>query len=156
MQVTSPTTLGNPDESDATTLREAPNKSLPPARKKMDELMGKGDSSGQPGLAGPEGASPLVQSMMAVKGFEMAARQAVAANPDLSPMMAQILMHAKQSILSGVASLATGGASGAQIPPPGLSMGGAPPPGAPPPVGGAAVPPVPVPPAQPTQLIPPQ
>ena len=122
LSVSSP---GMPDRASGERLEgppPLPPQASRPAEKHMRDLMSKHNRSG---LSGPDAANPFVRKMAASAQIEQGISQVVAADPSLSPIMAQILQAAQAAILG---SLTGGGGAPAPVspvlPPPG--MGAAP------------------------------
>lgn len=145
LSVTSPGLSEREAGQRLTSAPPLPPDSERPARKHMDELMKKHSSDRNDPDMGMESANPFVRKMMSMKNIEMGIRDAVASDPSLSPVMAQILQAAQMAIMGSITgSTGVGPAPGPlslNLPPPG--MGGGPP--GPSPFPGPAVAPMPAP-----------
>ncbi|HLZ39405.1 MAG TPA: hypothetical protein VKQ11_00490 [Candidatus Sulfotelmatobacter sp.] len=116
-----------------------------PAHKHMKALMDRSDrDQNDPGM-GRDSANPFVRKMMSMKNIEMGIRDAVAADPNLSAPMAQILQAAQAAILGSLQSGPGLAPTSAILPPPGMPSPAGAAPGGPSPMPGPAVLPMPPP-----------
>lgn len=136
---------GNPDKTDSERLSKAPPlppDALRPAHKHMKALMDRDRrDSGDPGM-GRDSANPFVRKMMSMSNIEKGISDAVAADPNLSGVMAQILKAAQTAILGSLQAGPGLSPISSVLPPPGMPAPGA---GGPSPMPGPAVLPMPPP-----------